>query len=846
MLLKRLLVLLCLVVSAPVSFGVEEPHPDQGLFNTPGYPSTARDAAGRAAIRTPGAARSPDVPRRNELLRGSANDRSGAERGANDRSGAERGAERGADSTDSRPPARPSEFQRFVERATGRLLPAFGSRFFAEAQDVDRSLGNVPVSADYVVGPGDEIVVRAWGSIDADYRTTVDRNGQINLPKVGTFNVAGVKASDLDRQLRGQIGRLFTNFDLNVSLGQLRAVQVFVVGPALRPGVYTVPSQSTLLSAVVAAGGPAPNGSMRSITLRRNGRVVSELDVYDFLVQGDKSKDVQLTGGDVVVFKPIGPQVALTGSIDTPAIYELRDRQQPLGELLRYAGGAPVLSSPNRVQLERIDPAQPLAARFVEQFRLDAEGSAKTLRDGDILTLLPISPQFANAVTLKGHVAQPLRSPYTPGMRIRDLIPGPEALISPDFYQRKNILVQIIDDSADFRLRSEGVRSEREPESRGRGDTSRPEREADLRSGATRSDVAGEVSTADRLRSEARQADIVVAERSRKTPAALFDEVNWEFAVVERLNIADLSTQIIPFNLGRAVLQGDPEHNILLQPGDVVTVYSQKDLRVPVSRQTRIVAIEGEVATPGVYQLQPGETLQQLLRRAGGFTRQAYLYGLEFTREETRLRQQENISAVISRLDAISATQAARDAANRRDDVGAATTVAVSAAATRAQRARLARLQPNGRIALELAPDARTIEDVPDVPLDNADRIIVPTRPGFVTVTGAVVNDNAFLWKAGRTAADYIKLAGLEESADPSAMFILHADGTVTHSNESRGLFGYGGLGSRPIYPGDAVVVPNQLDFESFGRALVRNLKDFGQIFYQFGLGAAAIRTLRN
>ena len=346
-------------------------------------------------------------------------------------------------------PPKPSEFQRFVEAATGRLLPNFGASFFADALDTFAPVDNVPVSADYVVGPGDEVMIRAWGSIDVDYRTTVDRNGLLNLPRIGSFTVAGVKAADLERHLRAQIGRLYTNFNLNVSLGQLRAVKVFVVGPAQRAGVYTLSSQSTLLSAVVAAGGPGPNGSMRKIGLRRNGQIISELDVYEFLVQGDKSKDVQLAAGDVVVFHPAGPRVALHGAIDTPAIYELKSRDEPLREVLRYAGGAPVLANPNRVQLERVDPTKQPAARFVEVFNLDGDGLQKPLRDGDLLTLLAISPQFANAVTLRGHVAQPLRYPYTPGMRIRDLIPDSDALVSPDFYRRKNLLVQILDEEVD-------------------------------------------------------------------------------------------------------------------------------------------------------------------------------------------------------------------------------------------------------------------------------------------------------------------------------------------------------------------------------------------------------------
>ena len=139
------------------------------------------------------------------------------------------------------------------------------------------------------------------------------------------------------------IGRLFTNFNLSVSLGQLRALKVFVVGPARRPGVYTLPSQSTMLSALVAAGGPAPHGSMRNVILRRDGKVVSELDLYDFLVQGDKSKDIQLAAGDVVVLQAVGARVAVTGAIDSPAIYELKGASEVVREVLRFAGGAPVL-----------------------------------------------------------------------------------------------------------------------------------------------------------------------------------------------------------------------------------------------------------------------------------------------------------------------------------------------------------------------------------------------------------------------------------------------------------------------------------------------------------------------
>jgi polysaccharide biosynthesis/export protein len=730
-------------------------------------------------------------------------------------------------------PIKPSEFQKFVEASTGRLLPTFGASFFAETADAFSAPDNVPVSADYALGPGDEVILRAWGSIDVDYRTMVDRNGMLNLPKVGTFSVTGVKASDLEKHLRAQIGRLYTNFNLSAALGQLRGVKVFVVGPAQRPGVYTLPGQATLLSAMAAAGGPAPYGSMRKVLLRRDGRDVSELDLYDFLVLGDKSKDIQLAAGDVVLFQPVGPRVALSGALDVPAIYELKAQNESVRDVLRYAGGAPLLADRNRAQLERVDATLAGAARFIEEFKLDPDGLQKPLRDGDLLTLLAISPRIANAVTLKGHVAQPLRYPHRPGMRIRDLIPDREALISPEFYRRKNLLVQMFEPEDD---------EEQRPGSAARASM------AATTAGAVPG-VSREVPAQRPLkprRTGEREDDLAAANRAKKTPAALFDELNWDYAVIERLIEKDLSTQVIPFNLGKAVLDGDPANNLELLSGDVVTVYSQKDVRVPVARQTRLVSVEGEVSAPGVYQLLPGETLPGLIQRAGGFTPQAYVYGLDFSREETRQRQRENLASAITRLESLAATQSARDAANRRDDTTAATTAAVSNAATQAQLARLSRVQPNGRIALELNPTASSLEALPDVPLDHADRIVVPSRPAFVTVAGAVVNSNAFLWKLGRTAGDYLKLAGVDEAADVTNMFILRADGTVNHAGDRRSFWGGNGLEREPLRPGDAVIVPNQLDFETWGRALVRNLKDWSQIFSGFGIGIAAINSLKN
>lgn len=674
---------------------------------------------------------------------------------------------------------RGSEFQRFVAEATGVMLPRFGATFFTGPTTfapVDR----VPVPADYVLGPGDELLIRAWGAIDYDVRAVVDRTGLISLPRVGTVRVAGLKAGEIEGFLRQQVGRVFRNFELNVTLGALRSIQVYVVGQAHRPGNYTVSSLSTLINAVLASGGPSLTGSMRAIELRRAGRTVAMLDLYQFLLRGDQSADARLLPGDVIVYHPVGPQVALMGATDHAAIYELRTPGETLGDLLGYAAGLSAITATHQVLLERLERGRPRDPRKVQTLALDDTGLKHMLRDGDIVTLFQVAPQFANAVTLRGNVAAPLRYPYTPGMRVSDLIPDREALLTGEFYRRKNQLVQFL--GAD-------------------GSNTRP------------------VQT-------------------------LLDEPNWEYAVVERLNPKTLKVELLPFHLGRAVVDRDPRDNLELQPGDVVTIYGRKDFRVPQASATRLVRVEGEVMRPGVYQLEPGETLRTLLRRAGGFTPQAYVYGLEFSRESTRQKQREALAEAVRRLEASLASETASQIANlSTTDVNAARLREAQMLAAKAQLDRLRNLEPNGRIALNLNPAAKSVVDLPDVPLEDGDRILVPARPGFVFAVGAVANSNGLIWSPGRTVGDYLRQAGLEPSADEANIFVVHADGSVTHRRDSGWLFNR--LTSLELAPGDVIVVPELLNRETSWSAFVRGLKDWTQILFQFGLGAAAIDTLR-
>jgi protein involved in polysaccharide export with SLBB domain len=319
----------------------------------------------------------------------------------------------------------------------------------------------------------------------------------------------------------------------------------------------------------------------------------------------------------------------------------------------------------------------------------------------------------------------------------------------------------------------------------------------------------------------------------------LSEEINWDYAVVERLNSDDLSTTLIPFNLRKAVLEGDAANNIALMSGDVVTVFSKTDIGAPATRRAIVVSLEGEFNFAGVYQAKPGETLRQLLVRVGGLTPEAYLFGAEFTRESTRRTQEERLRAAIIQYE----QDLQRAAAARARNVTSVEDAASLKAEQEAQQAmvvRLRSLRPTGRIVLEL-PENPTVADFPDMPLEDGDRLVVPQRPSMVAVFGTVYNESAFIYKSDKTVSDYLAQAGgPRKEADQKSMYVLRADGSVISKRGSGSLFAsFDGM--RPM-PGDAIIVPEDLTRTTW----VKDLKDWTQIFYQFGLGAAALAVIKN
>lgn len=737
------------------------------------------------------------------------------------------------------------EFQDFILQSTGRDLPIFGANLFRQAPSTFAPVDNIPVTADYVIGPGDEIQIRAWGQIDVDFSATVDRNGAISVPKVGAIEVAGVRYQDLPAYLKTAFGRVFRNFQLTASLGRLRSIQIFVVGNAKSPGTYTVSSLSTLVTALFAAGGPSGVGSMRSIQLKRGNQVVADLDLYDFIVSGDKSRDARLLPGDVIYIPPVGSLVAVAGSVNTPAIYELKEHAS-IFEVLRWAGGLATTAQGQKVTLERIEDRK---VRKVEEFPLDYGGLARGVRDGDLLTVYSLVPRFDDAVTLRGNVAQPGRFPWREGMRVRDLIPNKEALLSREYLLKRNQIVGVEEGVSRLLRQQESAgtqlgigdlaeRALRDESNLTIGETIRRrqvEEQADKLAPRIRPG-APEAGSAQAVQAPQRQPETEptrLVNQIRTSP----DEVNWNYAVIERIRPDDLGTTLLPFNLGKAVLENDPQQNLALQPGDVVTVFSKGDLQVPASKQTKFIRLEGEFAASGVYEAQPGETLRHLVERVGGFAPNAYLFGAQFTRETARVQQQQKLSESLDRLERevqVRSVTRAQNVVSTED----AQSLAQQAAAQQALLARLRQLKATGRIVLHL-PEEAGLNDIPDLALEDGDRFFVPSTPSMVSVFGAVYSQSSFVFQPRKNVGDYLSLAGGPTSeADSGSTYLLRADGSVI-SRRNTGFF-FSTLKGARVMPGDAIVVPEELDKTTFAKSL----KDWTQIIYQLGLGAAAIHVL--
>lgn len=726
-------------------------------------------------------------------------------------------------------------------------LKRFGSELF-----LDRSLFSmarsststdtpldVPLGPDYVVGSGDTLTINMWGGMTQSLVRVIARDGQILLPEAGSLQVAGLplqRAADL---IEGALKQQYRNAQVSVTVSRLRSVRVYVVGDVQRPGGYDISSLATPLSALYSAGGPTAVGSLRVVRHYRGQKLIEDIDLYDFLLHGLQKSSAHFESGDTLQVSPAGPQVAVSGAVKRPAIYELKPGESNLASVLDDAGGVTAAASLSHITIERID-----ANRQRETVTLKTAGGQDpqadraaidtfAVRDGDRIYIAPILPYSEHAIYLQGHVVRPGRLPYSDGMKLsdvlrsyQDMLPEPSAhgeivrLMPPDFHAETisfNV-PEVLIGNGDLTLQP--------------FDTIRifGRYEVDTPNVA----IHGEV-----LRPG-------TYPLSKGMTAAQLVQMAGGFKRDAFLSSADLTSYLVEggnrvdgrlatIHIGAAVNGTEPNADVLLKPGDILTIHQITGW----NEIGQSVTIKGQVRFPGSYGFQEGERLSSVLRRAGGMRDTAYPEGAVLIRVQVRELEENSRQELIRQIETNSAAARLGPAVGTGDT---GNTLRLIQAQQEQAVAQLKSHPATGRMVIHISADIDSWANTPaDPELRPGDELTVPKRPGFVLVTGQVYNATALTFAPGKTATWYLSHAGgTNSTADRKQIFIIRANGSVV-GRHSGGWFDPDVLSTR-LDPGDVVVVPQKIIGASlFWRNLLTTAQLASSIAITAGIAASAL-----
>jgi protein involved in polysaccharide export with SLBB domain len=645
------------------------------------------------------------------------------------------------------------------------------------------------------------------------YRARVNREGDVVFPRIGAVPVAGLAFGEAKALLAKLFTQQFRNVSVSVAMGQLRSIQIFVVGEVQKPGSYQLSSLSTVLSALFACGGPTATGSLRQIQVLRRGQVVAKVDLYDFLLNGDKSQDIRLQDQDVVFVPLVGPVVGVAGHVQRPAIYEVRPGAT-LGEVLALAGGVRPTGYLARVQIERIvahdkrvvidlNLAPPQGAQAAGPDAKPSLVAERTpIQNMDMVKVFPISPLPQQVVILKGHVVRPGAYELKPGMRVKDVVKGLEELLPEAFLDYARILRYAGPERAKnvvaFNLRRalDGEPSANlELENLDEIEIFSKEEVKALPSVT----VVGEVRKPGTypLLGGMRVSDLIMMAGGLRKVAYTPQADLTRYEVVG----SKTTVQLLTVDLERA-LAGDPSHDLLLRELDRLAVRP-----IPESEVGRTVMVMGEVKRPGEYAIRRGERLSSVLKRAGGFTERAFPRGLILIRESAKQTQQSEVQKFIAaqkqkltvEMAALSAGGLGGPGAPAGGMTQEQATLQLQVQALEQMAARLA----NGRIVVKVTMLEQLEGSPDDVLLEPGDQITVPQQPSVVTILGAVRHATSVVYRPGLGVRDYITQAGgYTDEADESRLYVVKADGSAESA----------WLGIKQVEAGDTIVVPAKIE----------------------------------
>jgi polysaccharide biosynthesis/export protein len=717
----------------------------------------------------------------------------------------------------------------FIRLTLLRLLPSgqealkpFGYDLFEGVPSTFAPVSDIQVPIDYIVGPGDTLDIQLYGNEPASYELTVQRDGRINFPKLGPIMVSSMTFDQARTAIEQRVAKQLIGTRVSVTIGDLRSIRVFVLGEAEKPGSYTVSGLSTMTNALFVSGGVKKIGSLRNIELKRNGKLVTTLDLYDLLLHGNTSDDRQLLPGDVIFIPPIGNTVSVDGAVRRPAIYELKS-EKTVAQVIDIAGGLTPDADAKLGQLERILPSDLRQMRNIDLTA--AAGRATELDNGDKLKIPEIRPTLENSVELTGYVFRPGAFEYHAGLRLTDVLGSFDELrpnADSHYIMIRRVVppeekVQVI--SADLKRALAARGSAADPELRPRDQifvfnlsASRERilqpiiRTLELQ--ATPDTPEQIVSIDGRVKAPGRYplepsmhvSDLIRAGGSLEDAAYRGQAELTRYAVD---NGDARRTELISVDLA-AIWRGTPGADIRLRPYDVLVIKP-----IPMWMEPGMIELAGEVRFPGKYPIHQGETLHSVLERAGGFTDIAFPEGAVFIREELKKREKDQLELLANRLQsdlaALSLQAVASSAATSGGGGGA--TAAQGLVIGQQLLGQLRETKPVGRLVIDVEAVLKERAGGPgDVLLKEGDKLVIPKKTQEVTILGEVQSPTSHVYEPGLTRDDYIaKSGGATQKADTKRIYIVRANGDVISGSRS-GWFRRSH--SVEMHPGDTIVVP--------------------------------------
>ena len=717
-----------------------------------------------------------------------------------------------------------NSFRDYVYLITGQYLERFGSNFFT---NVSRStvVNSKPLPDNYILDSGDELIIQIDHlEVSGTNSYLVDTNGIIFLPIVGPLKVSGYELSKAVSLIKQHIGKTLKNASVNILNGKARLNNIYITGNAKSPGVFNSLGFHSFIDVIFLSGGPNDEGSMRAVDLIRNQSIIATIDLYDFFNNGVVTDNITLIHGDTINYRNKINEVVTYGAIEKPAIYELRSNET-LSDLIYFAKGLSPLANLSSSTIQRIIDD----GRKIIKIQSN-KASEVQIMNGDIVFFDLVAPDLKNIITVGGPSIIDKKFGWSPRLKISDIIKTPESLISYKFNQNNNGNKSWITNNVS------GVNENKYKEN---------EKNALIQNNSSNSsyltDGLGITSSFlnDSLVDRYNKIDNIFEEdekyRQSKYIEKIFNEQNlnsidWEYALITRKK-NNLNKEYININLRLAIIDKDPAHDILLLPGDRITIFDSNSL-LRKNNNELVIALKGFVNKPGIYNVPNGTSLAALIENYGhGLSVNADINSLKFIRNSLKEKQKESIKLFIDTAESEFINSASDSLDQILNPLDSSTTLQIIRLKQNLLE-KLKKIEPEGRLVLTKNTKLNNVF------LKNGDTIIVPEISNHINIHGEVFGRRVSVpFKAKLSVTDYIRYSGgFTNAADTKSMFIVRASGEVLPAIKKGLIFNK----YIPLYPGDSIVINSMLTDKNLGK----ELRDWSQILYQFALGVAGLKVL--